>query len=159
MFLIIRRSKKRIMEYVPEGRIEPLEEVEARLRPELGAGVSIEHMPLPPASTAAGSSGALPALPSAAPISTSTTTMAIARPALPSTTDSTNADPGKALPALPPAKAQSESSYGLYSPQAGKATPASAAQVPLTSAGGYKPATATAALIKTATTVENNEKS
>jgi hypothetical protein len=141
MFLIIRRSKKRIMDYVPDGRIEPLEEVEARLRPELGAGVSIEHAPLPP-SSAAGASGALPALPSAAPISASGTTLTMAKPALPSTTTSTGG-PVATRPALPPAKAHADSAdggeggYGLYSPKA--------ASVPVTSAGGYapKPATAT----------------
>jgi hypothetical protein len=113
MFMIIRRSKKQIMEYVPDGRIEPLEEVEARLRPELGAGVSIEHMPLPPATGIATGTGMVaPALP--APVQTTTI-----MPALPAVNQPSPAMGG--LPALPPAQPQ----YGLYSPQpAAPAAPA-----------------------------------
>jgi hypothetical protein len=130
MFLIIRRGRKKILEYVPEGRIEPLEDVEARLRPQLGPGVSIEHMPLPPAPSGVGTA-AMPALPSAPATITPT------HPTLPAAAPVTAAPAAiPSLPALPPAT--SGGGYGLYAQQSTTPTPA-AAPMPVTPAGGYKP--------------------
>ena len=47
MFVIIQRGNSRIKEYVPDGRIEPLEEVEAKLKPALVPKAAPEYAQLP----------------------------------------------------------------------------------------------------------------
>lgn len=44
---IVTRSNRRVKEYIPDGRMEPLADLEAMIKPVLGPGVSIEHAPLP----------------------------------------------------------------------------------------------------------------
>jgi hypothetical protein len=157
---LVRRGNRRVKEYVPSGELEPLEQVEARLRPSLGPGVSIEHAPLPPATvTGAGITTAAPSLPAAGPMA-GTAAMPMAHAALPAAapvTAGVTAAPTPGLPALPPAQlaptapaptapatqAQTGGSYGLYSPQAKPAQSAIPAATP-----AYKPG----APIPTATT-------
>jgi hypothetical protein len=131
MAFIVNRGKKQIKEIIPDGRIEPLEEVEAKLKMELGpAPGTTPHAALPAAPTAAAT---IPGLPPA-----TTSTVRIAQPlSLPSAEPS-----GAALPALPPAIAKPAepstgdlgSSYDLYKLEATDTQPVS-----LTSAGGYQP--------------------
>jgi hypothetical protein len=149
MFIIIRRGRMKIKEYVPEGRIEPLEEVEARLKPALAAGAPIQHAQLPSAPGVAIAAG-IPGLPPAMPIAGAPTPATTPMP-LPAATPA--AGPG--LPALPPATPQAAAAaaatapaptpttaqppeprvgYGLYSPQAPSAQPVNVDQ-----AGGYQP--------------------
>ena len=45
---LVFRGGKKVKEYVPDGRMEPLDDLEALVKPALGPGVSIEHQPLPP---------------------------------------------------------------------------------------------------------------
>ncbi|MCK5562313.1 MAG: hypothetical protein KAJ51_17065, partial [Thermoplasmata archaeon] len=133
MGLIIRRGRKQIREYVPDGRLEPLTDVEAKLRPALGQGVSIEHAPALPAAPAGvtGVPMATPGLPPAMPIATPTTTTAMPMiPTLPAAAPPVGM--GTGLPALPPATGVN---YGIYSPQA-----APAQSVPPVATAKYQPA-------------------
>ena len=125
MFIIIRRGRLKIKEFVPEGRIEPLEDVEARLKPALAAGTPIQHAQLAPAPGA--TAGArFPGLPPATVVPGTPTPTAAPMP-LPAA--GAAAGPSVNVPALPPANAQ----YGLYSPQAPAAQP-----VNLDQRGGYQ---------------------
>jgi hypothetical protein len=150
MGLIIRRGRKQIREYVPDGRLEPLADVEAKLRPTLGQGVSIEHAPaLPAAPATTGGSIAAPALPAATPIATATPSAAVpSLPAATTVTDTAGTGTSAALPALPPATATATAEpadkYGLYSPQAKIAQP-----IPPVATPKYQP-TATTTAIATA---------
>jgi hypothetical protein len=135
---LVRRGNRRVKEYVPSGELEPLDQVEARLRPSLGPGVSIEHAPLPPAKVA-GTAGAAAAAPSLPPSTATATTVIPTTHALPSATPvAASAQPqaiASGVPALPPAQlgqvptvspapAKTDGNYGLYAPQATPAQPA-----------------------------------
>jgi hypothetical protein len=120
--VIVSKGKKRMQEYVPDGRMEPLETVEAQLRPALGAGPATQPHAALPAASAAHTAG-VAALPAAGVTSITPTV-----PTLPSASQ-----PAAAVPALPPAGG---SGYGLYSPQAETAQPVS-----VSPAGSYQPTT------------------
>jgi hypothetical protein len=121
--VIVSKGKKRMQEYVPDGRMEPLENVEAELRPALGVGpAAAQHAALPAAGTTSQTIG-VAALPAAGVTSITPTA-----PTLPSASQ-----PVASVPALPPAGG---SGYGLYSPQTQAATPVS-----VSPAGSYQPAT------------------
>jgi hypothetical protein len=72
---LITRANKRVREYVPDGRMEPLDDLEAMVKPALGPGVSIEHQPLP-----AGPPTQAPGLP---PVQAASPYAATAPPTLP----------------------------------------------------------------------------
>ncbi len=90
-------GKKKISEYVPDGRMEPLDNLEVAVKPELGPGVSIEHAPLP---AAPGTTTALPSLPAAV-----TSVTPITPQQLPPAQGVSPAS-GTSLPALPPAQSE-----------------------------------------------------
>jgi len=112
MLAIVRRGNRKYKEYVPEGSMDDLVDLETRLRPALGPGVSIEHQPLPAASGAM-AIGA-PALPASVPIVQASP---YSLPSAGGTVAGPATGPTQGLPALPPAApAHSGGSYGLYKP-------------------------------------------
>ena len=124
--VIVSKGKKRMQQYIPDGRMVPLEDVEAQLRPTLGVGpVTAPHAALPAVGTTASPYGvaALPAV--------GVTTITPTAPTLPSATQPM----ATAIPALPPAGGSS-GGYGLYSPQAQTTQPVSVSPT-----GGYQPKT------------------
>jgi hypothetical protein len=135
IFSMVRRAKKKVEEYVPDGRIEPIEDLEARLKPELGPGVSIEHAPLP----AAPAGGLAPQLPPM-PVTGVGVAGGVVRPVTPLTLPPAaiiTTDSPAGTPALPPARAQAQASptaaataagtkgegYGVYTAQPGPSQP------------------------------------
>jgi hypothetical protein len=134
IFSMVRRAKKKVKEYVPDGRIEPIEDLEARLKPELGPGVSIEHAPLP-AAPAGGFAPQLPPMPMAAGMGVGAGVVQPVTPlTLPPAAITTTEPSGTGgVPALPPAQAHVQAqaapatadadtatkgeSYGVYSAQ------------------------------------------
>jgi hypothetical protein len=91
---IVTRGKKKVHEYIPDGRMDPLDDLEAAVKPALGPGVSIEHAPLPGAAPAAAAS--LPPVPAAGAGATPGAAMPLPAAQIP------GAPVGAPLPALPP---------------------------------------------------------
>jgi hypothetical protein len=58
---LVFRGDKKVKEYVPDGRMAPLDDLEAMVKPALGPGVSIEHQPLPPGAPGHAQAPGLPA--------------------------------------------------------------------------------------------------
>jgi hypothetical protein len=99
VFGLVTRANKKVREYVPDGRMEPLDNLEAMVKPALGPGVSIEHAPLPAATPAQ-----VPGLPPVQPASPYGGAAAAPAP-LPAAGAVQSPDGTQAkLPALPAAK-------------------------------------------------------
>jgi hypothetical protein len=94
---LVTRANKRVREYVPDGRMEPLDDLEAMVKPALGPGVSIEHQPLP-----AGPPTQTPGLPPVQAASPYAATQAPTLPAAGVVQSPTGAP--QQLPALPAAQ-------------------------------------------------------